>query len=322
MSDILYSLWHRTLGYSYFAMDVDYVEIRNNMPVAVIETSLCTSSYRNCDGEAGVFNRFLRETGGFQFEVTYWVDKWLKVPAYVICFDPQADNPFNKIHMLNLQNGESLEITNQEYHDFMSRLPNHKEWFPDIVLDLPSLLEKLHGRYPGIDVYPYFQNKQKWLGDYQRRQQEITNRIERVRPSNIPKPKRYPVKGETTGDRPKYYDILRNKLNFPFVNINWVEWRKDSPDQRIGRPAAIIKTENLANSSEFEARAKEMYTAFIASQESRWWSTIAEKMVLNWYYVVYVTNSHKMGDKFHVWRSDGASRIMNQASYVEFLMRI
>jgi len=48
MADLAYSAWHRTLGYSFFAMDVDFVEIRDDKPVAVIEASRCTPNHAWC----------------------------------------------------------------------------------------------------------------------------------------------------------------------------------------------------------------------------------------------------------------------------------
>lgn len=322
MSDILYSLWHRTLGYSYFAMDVDYVEIRNDDPVAVIETSLCTPRFSNCKGEAGVFNRFLRETGGFQFEVTYWVARWLKVPAYLICLDPNDIRHLDNIHVLNLNNCETVELTYKDYQKFIKGLPDQKEWFSAISLDLPNLLQKLSESYPGIKVYPYFRDKQRWLRDYQTRENEISNLIERLKPPIVHNPNNFSVKGETTGDRPRDYDILRNSIDLPYVNINWIEWRKDSANQKIGRPAALVKTERISVSSELNVDAIKSYAAFIASQESSWWTNIAKKMLIRWYFVVYTTENNEIGNKFFVWRSDGANRVMNERDYKKFLMQL
>ena len=111
------------------------------------------------NGTAGVFNRFLRETGGFQFEVAYWVARWLNVPAYVVCLDPQSDDPYYDIHILSLQNGKSVNTTRQGYTDFIQGLPNNTGLFTGEVLEMPDLLQKLRECYPGISVYPYFQNQ-------------------------------------------------------------------------------------------------------------------------------------------------------------------
>jgi len=318
MIDLSYSMWHRTLGYSYFAMDVDYVEIRNNQPVAVIEASLCTPRYPNCDGPAGVFNRFLRETRGFQFEVAYWTAQWLNVPAYVICLDPNKNNPFENIHILSLKNGSSINTNLQGYYDFIKGLPYPSDFFTSEELKLPYLIEKLRERYPGMGFYPYFRNKQAWLNDYRLRRHQILERHIRERPQSNQSPD-LPVKGETTQDRPVAYEKLRSQLNLPYVNINWVEWRKESKEQLIGRPAAIIKTNLLTNPTNFKDEAESLYNVFINSEEAGWWTIIAEKMLLKWYFVVYTVTNGRIGNRFYAWRSDRRSKIMDRKEYSEFI---
>ena len=49
MAVLAYSRWHRTLGYSYFATDVDSAEVRDGQAVAIIESSECTPSYLRCN---------------------------------------------------------------------------------------------------------------------------------------------------------------------------------------------------------------------------------------------------------------------------------
>jgi hypothetical protein len=89
-------------------------------PVAVIEASECTSSYPTAGGTGGVFNRFLRETGGFQFDVAWWVGKWLGVPSFVVCIG----DPDNKVHILSLANAYEVSVTNLEYVKFINDLGN------------------------------------------------------------------------------------------------------------------------------------------------------------------------------------------------------
>lgn len=248
-----YSKWHRTLGYSYFAMDIDYIEIRNNQPVAVIETSICTSSYPNCDGKNGVIDRFLQETGGFQFEVAYWVAKWLNVDAFIVCIDPNDEK--YSFEILNLKNGEFNKLSKSEYMLFLNQLPSINNFFSSKELELPRLLEKLHIKYPGIDKYPYFSSKSEWNKNFTLRVDEIQNRIPWQRPKVTQRKTNYPVKGETTGERPENYSSFRDNLSLPYFNLEWVEWRKDNPSQKIGRPSAVIKTIPIKDMSEFKERA-------------------------------------------------------------------
>ena len=65
-----------------------------------------------------------------------------------------------------------------------------------------------------------------------------------------------------------------------------------------------------------------MYRDFINSEEAQWWTTIAERMVVSWYFVVYSTDGDKINNKFHVWRSDGVSRKMNRADFAGFLTKL
>ena len=143
---ITYNNWHRTLGYSYFAMDIDFIEIRNDKPVAAIETSLCTTALNN---PKAVFNRFLKETNGFQFEVLYWCSKWLDIPAFIVCDDEIGNFKSNSpvFNILSLNTGESIKLRKKEYIEFLNRLPNYSHYFKGEKLDLPELLEKLKNNY-------------------------------------------------------------------------------------------------------------------------------------------------------------------------------
>lgn len=301
MTDLEYSMWHRSLGYSYFAMDVDFVEIRNDVPVAIIEASLCTPSFATCDGPSGVFNRFLRETKGFQLELAWWVAKWLEVPAYVVCMG-ESDQ---LIHVLSLVNGEQTEMSKKDYLSFIEDISlkiNSTEkflnWNP---LNLRDLLDKLISIYPGIRNYPYFNDKTKWMKDYEQRINEIKDRIPR-KPSVAVTPARYPVKGETTGERPKDYERLRNQSAQNFLNIPWVEWRKDFQGQMIGRPAAILKTIPLDASIFSIEEATTIFMNFCKGQEAKWLIGSAKRLLVPFYFVIFeLSPTNAIGNKFLVW---------------------
>lgn len=326
MEELSYSLWHRSLGYSYFAMDLDYVEIRDDKPVALIEASLCTPSHPSCSGEKNVFNRFLSETGGFQFEVVYWSALWLGVNAYVVCMKKSSENSKGEIEILSLANGELAKTNIAGFKEFIRNLPETNSLFSQTILELPELLEKLASIFPGIRVYPYFKDREAWMVDYQIRLDEVKNRLPRNRVPKA-KPEQHPVKGETTGERPKDYEILRDEIDLPYININWVEWRKDNPKQKIGRPAAIVKSVPVVftatdyNQDLFESEAEKRFADFITSKEAIGWTNTASKMKVNWYYVAYpVLNNAKgsvIGEQFIVWRAD--KHIFKKQQYTEWL---
>lgn len=323
MEELSYSLWHRSLGYSYFAMDLDYVEIRDDQPVALIEASLCTPSHPTCSGERNVFNRFLSETGGFQFEVVYWSARWLGVKAYVVCMKKLVDDPNGDVEILSLANGEWVTTDIEGYKQFINALPDTNGMFSNIELDLPSLLEKLAEKFEGIRVYPYFKDKKSWTEDYLLRMKELSEKSPRNR---IPKsiPEQHPVKGETTGERPKDYEILRSEIELPYVNINWVEWRKDNSKQKIGRPAVIIKTMPVYfsgdgfNPKKFQDIAEKGYAAFKNSREPVWWDNIAKRMAISWYFVAYPIIQN-IGEHFKIWRPDGKQQLYTEQEYTEWI---
>lgn len=330
LSNLAYSRWHRTLGYSYFAMDIDYIEIKNNQPVAIIESSLCTAKISECEGPNGVFNRFLKETGGFQLEMTYWVSKWLNVPAFIVCIKPSDFKENEQLQVLSLDTGENKTMTLKDYELFINGLPDINNFFFGEKLELPKLLEKLVLEYPGIRTYPYFndgQSKTEWMENYHLRNKEIRERKVREPLSEAPKLNIYPVKSETTNDRPKYYDVIREQINPYFVNLEWVEWRKDSPKQKIGRPAALIKTQLINGELEkkdFETKADEQYCMFKNSDEYIVWCHLSKTMSLDWFFVTYTLDKGEIGGKslFKVWKNgEEPGHITSENGYRNFLTR-
>jgi len=302
MSDLIYSLWHRSLGYSYFAMDVDFIEIREDRPMALIEASLCTPSFPSCTGQSGVFNRFLRETSGFQLEMAWWVARWLDVPAYVVCMN----DPDKKIHILSLVNGKQLVVAEKQYIDFLDKMgkPDNEveRTLCEKPLELPYLLESFVKPFPGVKVYPYFKYREKWEMDYKQQLEAVENRKPRTLPKIVSTPSGYPVKGETTGERPMDYERLRSSSPYPFISLQWVEWRKDNPAQTIGRPAAILKTISINTDLYSFERAQEVFEDFKQSKDAIWWSVCAEKLIVPFYFVVFeaLQSTNKIGDKFWV----------------------
>ena len=325
MTNLVYSQWHRTLGYSYFAMDIDYIEIRNDLPIALIEVSTCTSSIPTCEGPHGVFNRFLKETGGFQFEVSWWVAKWLEIPAYVVCMD----NNKNRIHILSLNNGNSCSMSTKDYYQFIALLEDLSLWKTDCQLNSPQLsledlVRKLALKYPGIKRYPYFKDRAKWQRSYEKRLREVSEReIRRRRQSNDPPPI-FPVKKETTGERPDEYDKLRSAIPGDFFNLQWVEWRKDERTETIGRPAAILKTVGIKKEDWTDSLIVEKFNSFVASKEHIWWSECARRMAVRFYLVYFETinNGSSMGNKFVVFtkhKGDYVSKTFSTSEYRKWI---
>jgi len=305
MSELIYSAWHRTLGYSYFATDVDFIEVRDNHPIAVIEASICTPGFPTCDGSNGVLNRFLRETGGFQLEVAWWTAKWLNVPAFVICIK----DPDNLVHILSLVNGEQVSISTADYLSFINEMSKETNTIERTLtnnpLELYDLLNKLSAVFPGVGKYPYFANKRVWMNDYRQRLKEVANKVARVPPQTVATPPNYPIKGETTGGRPREYQNLRNGSSCDYFSVEWVEWRKDNPGQKIGRPAAILKTIPIDTIKYSEGEARNVFEGFKQSREFAWWLVTAGVLLVPFYSVVFeaISARNDMGDRFWVWEA-------------------
>jgi hypothetical protein len=323
--ELTYSAWHRSLGFSYFAMDLDYIEIREDNPVAIIESSLTTPARQTFDA---VINRFLSETGGFQFDVAYWVSLWLNVPVYLICTHPitieESSLKISEgIKVLNLRTGESVLLGYSEYKDFIESLPDDGKFFNEPVLTLPNLLEKLTEKYPSFNNYPYFnlEYRGKWLEDYESRLREIREGVKREKPTSFDT-RTLPVKRETTGQRLIDYENLRKTIKLPYLNLNWVEWRKSNRNEKIGRPAAIIKTILISNQTDnFLELAKQQFQDFSSTDEFNWWNTIAEKMLIPWYFTAYTTlDDGTIGNNFFVW-SSRAQRdwLVDKEQYEKFI---
>lgn len=318
-SELVYSRWHRSLGYSYFAMDIDYVEIRDNKPVAIIEASLCTESFPECDSCNGVFNRFLRETGGFQFDLVYWVSRWLKIPAFLVCMKPLQNNNLNgKIHILSFSSGESVCVDIDGYKNFIENLPDVSYLVGGEVLELPLLLDKLKNNYPGLKVYPYFKpdKLQQWQVDYEQRLSEIDGRKKRERPMVQRREELLAVKKETTGQRLRDYENIRKAIGLPYFNLKWVEWRKDDRRQTIGRPAALVKTCAVKEPVNFESNATQSFELFSLLKECIWWEVVSKSLLVNWYFVSYHTvQNDSLGNEFIVWRNDRIKKKFNLTEY-------
>ncbi len=324
--NLAYSGWHRTLGFSYFAMDLDNIEVRQNAVVGLIESSTTTARFPE---HKDVFNRFLSETGGFQFEVAYWFSRWLDVPAFVVSMKPLEGEDLHayfsvpeQMQVLNLLTAETTVIDDfEDFNNFICGLPKTENFFEPQNYELPELLEKLAERFDGIKRYPYFdQRKQtKWLEDYAERSKEIidgTPKTPSKRTVSAAPPA--PVKGETTGERKDDYGKIRDRVECPRkialsrLSIDWIEWRKENSAQTIGRPAAAIKTVAIEQCDEnvFIAQARAAFMQFHNSLEYQWYSIIAAAMQVKSYFCAYEkiatrqkdgkTQEH-IGDQFVVY---------------------
>lgn len=326
MAVLAYSRWHRTLGYSYFATDVDSVEVRDGQAVAIIESSECTPSYLRCNGTNGVFNRFLRETGGFQLDVAWWVGRWLGVPAFVVC----GRDPDGRVHVLSLANGRETSVTQQEYVKFIDDLSCNtnalEETLTASTTSLEDVLKSLRPDYPDVTRHPCFKNNTQWKKDVALRLLQIQNRVARTPPTTPPTAPNYSVKGETTSGRPDSYWALRNRSKQPYFNVEWVEWRKESSQQTVGRPAALIKTAPIEAAALNDEAAVGIFDRFSSGDELKWWLTCAKSLLVPAYLVIYEWQpaADLIGDRFFVFDMAGADsekqpQKMNQQSYRSFV---
>ncbi|HBH7869550.1 TPA: hypothetical protein KDX50_002463 [Vibrio parahaemolyticus] len=293
MKELTYSQWHRTLGFSYFGMDLDFIEVRDNIPIAIIESSETTIKHPSAMGYNGVFSRFLTETGGFQFEVAWWTAKWLDIPALVTCYGEFED----KITVLSLQNGLVKTIPLDEYISFLTCMESsiHCDLISATIdpFDLVALLNKLKCQFPKFEkVYPYFKDKEKWSSDYRLRLDELRKKSERIRPKSQ-SDKTFAVKGETTFSRDSKYDVFRRSINLDYFNLNWVEWRKDNYWDKIGRPAAFIKTIMTNEKDDFFNNARLTYMDFSNSKEHYWWKECSSRSNIPFYTSVHCDEMQK-----------------------------
>lgn len=305
-------------------MDVDFIEIRNGLPVAVIEVSLCTPSFSNCKGQQGVFNRFLQETGGFQFELSWWVARWLDIPAFVVC----VGDPDMHIHILSLRNGQTLSMSIQDYSRFICSVGSNshraEQYLLENALGLDDLVQLLKRDFPGMGRYPYFSRHKEWTHDYQIRLHEVRNRLPRQRPKSTIEPPNFPVKTETTGERPSDYMKMRSRLSGDHFNMQWVEWRKDPHTPAIGRPVAIMKTLSIEDNRWTDNHIATALTSFAKSAECGWWHECASRMAIRFYFVVYETKERGtiIGNKFKAYTfHDGEfkSKEFTEAEYRRWL---
>ncbi|WP_318459497.1 hypothetical protein [Photobacterium leiognathi] len=318
MKELTYSQWHRTLGFSYFGMDLDFVEVRDNKPVAIIESSEPTTKHPTAMGNDGVFARFLTETGGFQFEVAWWSAKWLDIPAFVTCYGEFAD----KITVLSLQNGLVKTMPLNEYRSFLKCMEDskHRDLISATIdpFDLVALINELKRQFPPFEeVYPYFKDKEKWSSNYNIRLEELKNKSARIRPKRQ-SDKTFPVKGETTYSRHSEYDKIRKNVDLDYFNLNWVEWRKDNYWDKIGRPAAFIKTIMINDEDEFISTAKLKHREFFHSKEHSWWTECSSRANVPFYTSIHCG---KM-EKFYVIKihnKEYRAKIFHRNSYEEFI---
>ncbi len=321
MSKLLeYSLWHRTLGFGFYAMDIDSIEIRDGIPVALIEASICTSGYPSCSGKNGVFNRFLRETGGFQIELAWWVARWLEIPAFVTCIGDSS----NQISVLSLTNGQMINLSENEYINFIDNIGSTQAYKTLTVdpLQLNELLELLSVLFPGlVSAYPYFKNKEKWLLEYDTKLNGIRRRNRRNRPDDVNVPNDIRVKGETTNARPSDYLAIRSKSKQKYVNIEWVEWRKDRSSDFIGRPAALIRTSQVSSCCSLKEHSERAEDEFKSTDEYSYWVYLADKMLIP-FYSVHFSFEKNIFYVFKYDNNDTRSRIMNLEEYKHFVCSI
>src|SRR5699024_7074870 len=98
-----------------------------------------------------------------------------------------------------------------------------------------------------------------------------------------------------------------------YINLEWVEWRKDFRSQSIGRPAAIIKTvlitekdnNSILSDALFLNMANEEFGKFKETDEFMVWGNISKKMCVDWFFVAYSLDGKEIGpsSNFKVWKN-------------------
>lgn len=97
--DYKYSNWHRNVlpeliekGRICYCTDIDWIEWRNNKPVAMIECRRAIGFLKTCDD---VIEHFLKLNHGFQFEVYARIAYMSKIKAYIVAIkdnNPSAED--------------------------------------------------------------------------------------------------------------------------------------------------------------------------------------------------------------------------------------
>jgi len=331
---LIYSQWHRTLGSSFFAMDLDWIEVRNHTPVALIETSELTPRHPT---PTAVLSRFLAETQGFQFEVLFWVSQWLQIPAFVVCPHDRSPHP-KALTVLWLNGGQQHTFSADRYRQFLAALPQCAPFFPAAPhptatlpsLPIPTLLHQLRTlSHDHFRIYPYFRHTTQWLQDYQLRQRQIRHHTRWAPPARLPRVLPFhPVKTETTYHRSAAYAQFRRTLApWPAFTVDWLEWRKESPHHLIGRPAACLRTQWLSPTptTPLAHAAATAWTTFLHSPEAPWWDTLAQRLAIDWYFVGYTTvpspqGPPVLGPRVYLWKNgEPLSHLLSLSQYRAFL---
>lgn len=242
--DLRYSQWHRLLGYSFFATDIDFVEFRDKAPVGLIETSTPTPRYSTPED---VLRRFLCEMRGFQFDVAWRVAHRLGVTPYAVVYSNVKAPwlpPMMQFTALKLSTFETRQFATEDFTDFLVRLPDDSEFFQKKPMELAEVVDLAKKRYPAFGkTYPRYESGSSetiWLRNLSDIETREAKGIPRPQATGMP-PIR-PVKGETTGQRDKTYINWRASLPGAWINIDWVEWRKERIADKLGEPVAIVKT--------------------------------------------------------------------------------
>jgi len=111
--DLSYNKWHRTIGDSYYMIDLDCVEWRSNKgTVAIIERALDMQKYPL---------EQIIEYKKFELTVASEIAEKLKVPAYLVFYNPQLTE--FKIYIIQQNNAQFYKTMNDtDYADFLRKL--------------------------------------------------------------------------------------------------------------------------------------------------------------------------------------------------------
>jgi hypothetical protein len=100
--------------------------------------------------------------------------------------------------------------------------------------------------------------------------------------TRLEKPPILPVKTETTGHRDSTYFDWRRLSSGSSITIDWVEWRKSDLGDKLGEPAAIVKTIPLSGNAEELVRPwyESALAEFLSSKDLELWKVVARKLLV------------------------------------------
>lgn len=112
-----YSLWHRTLGPEYLALDIDFVEYRQERGIVAFlaVTGRCNDEKHIINSKKYIWNRTKVER-----QILIELSMKMEKPSYFVIHD----NDLSIFHVHDLRNklSDYTKMNNQEYGEFIKNL--------------------------------------------------------------------------------------------------------------------------------------------------------------------------------------------------------